>query len=306
MESQISYINYKEDKLMYITDSIQYTIRNTQNSMSFYEKWSLIIAGAALILSICIPIFQYLYHKYKKTKLSIVPFESTPLILMFNESGCYFKLKFCIQCEHQDATISTIHATITRKSDNFEREYEWSTLESIYLNWLGNNTSNNINSVSYARPYKLKADTLEPFIVEFSNENDSKELESIVYDNLTSLNQFIRYKPDYDFKTATDIESFNKLFTKIRNDFKKDLSFKTTYKAFEEHFYWEPDTYYLNLYLYYDTGNLKTFRFEFIISEDDSKKLLQNYDSIIFGKFEKQYNLPPRCIPLFKDLKEID
>ena len=153
-------------------------IQNTTNSaMSSYEKYSLIISIIAIAISIGVPLLQWLYKKTKRLKLSIIPFENNPLSL-FNESGCYFKLMFCIQCENQDTTITSIEVTLKRQSDTWEKTYKWSSLDSIYLNWFGNNTANRINSATYARPYKIKENTLEPFIIEFLIQDDASKVNS--------------------------------------------------------------------------------------------------------------------------------
>ena len=60
-------------------------IQNTTNSaMSSYEKYSLLISIIAIVISIGVPLLQWIYKKAKRLKLSIIPFENNPLSLLFN------------------------------------------------------------------------------------------------------------------------------------------------------------------------------------------------------------------------------
>ena len=155
------------------------------------SKLVICLPRASQFCKVITPVFlprepHELYKKTKRLKLSIIPFENNPLSLLFNESGCYFKLMFCIQCENQDTTITSIEVTLKRQSDTWEKTYKWSSLDSIYLNWFGNNTANRINSATYARPYKIKENTLEPFIIEFLIQDDASKVNSECNANETS------------------------------------------------------------------------------------------------------------------------
>lgn len=83
--------------------------------------YSLIISIIAIVISRGVPLLQWLYKKTKKLKLSIMPFENNTVSLLFNESGCYFKLMFCIQCENQDTTITSIEVTLKRQSYTWKK-----------------------------------------------------------------------------------------------------------------------------------------------------------------------------------------
>ena len=173
------------------------------SGISPYECWSLLLSALAIFISIAIPVTQFLVKKFKRLKISIIPFEQTAITLLFNESGAYIKLLMCLECKNQDTTIKKIHVNITRNSDKESCNFEWSTLESIYVNWFGANVSNRINSISYARPFKIGADTLEPLIIEFSG-NGSIALKDFCHNRNLQLQRFMQFSGE-QFQSVDDV-----------------------------------------------------------------------------------------------------
>lgn len=248
--------------------------------MSLYQKASLICSAIAILLSILIPLAQYLFKLAKRRKLSIIPFSSDSLTLLFNESGSYFKLSFCIECQNKNSTISSICAKIIRKSDKLEKTYTWSCFESVYINWFGQNSDNRINSVSYARPCKLSADTLEPFIVEFSN-SDTKELRELCSTRDKNLLRYVQFGD----KTFTSLDDFHKFY--ITRDEYHELC-----GSYKNYLYWFPGEYELIIELHHDVRKKKSFSFNFSVTENEYKSFCKNTDSIIFGQLYKNSNQP--------------
>ena len=78
------------------------------SGISPYECWSLLLSALAIFISIAIPVTQFLVKKFKRLKISIIPFEQTAITLLFNESGAYIKLLMCLECKNQDTTIKKI------------------------------------------------------------------------------------------------------------------------------------------------------------------------------------------------------
>ena len=250
-------------------------------TISPYEWWSLIIAALAVFISIAIPFAQFLYKKYKRLKISIIPFEQTALTMLFNESGSYIKLLICLECKNQDTTIKKIHANITRSNDNHSCSFEWSTLESVYVNWFGTNASNRINSVSYARPFKIKADTLEPFIIEFSG-NGSISLKKFCNNRNQCLQRFIQFSGE-KFETADDI---CKKYKTASPEYSKMVS------ELSEYFFWEAGTYTITIDILHDLNKITSSKFTFTLDNSDSDLLKQNIDSTIFGRLYENTQTP--------------
>lgn len=237
------------------------------------------------------------------SRTSIIPFENNPLLLLFNESGCYFKLMFCIQCENQDTTITSIDATLTRQSDSWKKTYKWSFLESTYINWLGNNSANRLNSATYARPYKIKENTLEPFIIEFSAQDDASKLNSECNDNETSLSQFMYFNPDYKISSCKNIDELKTTIAAIKAGYKQTNEYSSINKTLEQYFYWKSDSYLLNLSIHYGVDNCKQCSYEFEISQEEANEFSRNFEEITFCRLHKSCNLPNNLFSLNKNIQ---
>lgn len=249
--------------------------------MSFYEKATLLCSAIAILLSILIPLVQFIISKSKRLKLSTIPFENNSLYLFFNECGSYFKFSFCISCQNRPATISSIHAKIVRKSDGTEKLFNWSTLESVYVNWFGINSANRINSVSYARPCKINADTLEPFIVEFAN-TDADHLQELC---AVRDQQLLRYV-QFGEKQINSVDDLRKTYTVLDE-------YRQLCKNYNCFLFWLPGEYELSLTIKHDVKKEKIIKYNFSISENEYSNISKNEESIIFNQLYKHSNQQP-------------
>ena len=84
-----------------------------------------------------------------------------------------------------------------------------------------NNSANRLNSATYARPYKIKENTLEPFIIEFSAQDDASKLNSECNDNETSLSQFMYFNPDYKISSCKNIDELKTTIASIKAGYKQ-------------------------------------------------------------------------------------
>lgn len=249
--------------------------------MSFYEKATLLCSAIAILLSILIPLIQFIISRSKRLKLSIIPFENNSLYLLYNESGSYFKFSFCVSCQNRPTTISSIQAKILRKSDGKEKLFNWSTLESIYINWFGINSANRINSVSYARPCKINADTLEPFIVEFTN-TDTEHLQELCSARDQQLLRYVTFSE----KQMNSVDDLRKTYTALDE-------YRQLCKDYNCFLFWLPGEYELSLTLKHDVKKKKIVKYNFSISESEYSQICKNEESIIFGQLYKQSNQQP-------------
>lgn len=259
--------------------------------MTLYEKLTLICSGIAILLSILIPLFQFIIKliikQARSLKLSIIPFETNSLSLFFNESGSYFKFSFCIECLNKPSTISSIKARIIKKEDKTEKSFTWSSFEPVIVNWFGYDSSNRINSVSYARPYRINPGSLEPFIIEFSN-SDSSELQKICFDRNQKLQRYLCFN-NKQFNSIYDCHN-----SYIELDEYQELS-----DSFKRFLFWTPSDYELTMDVFHDIQVKETYKYTFSVSEEDYTLLCKNIESIIFSQLYKQSNQP---IPPFNTL----
>ncbi len=76
--------------------------------MTPYELGSLLVAIVAVVLSILIPLVQFLYRILRNPKLDLIPFDGRSLVLCFNESSSYAEFMFSVLCENASSLVRTI------------------------------------------------------------------------------------------------------------------------------------------------------------------------------------------------------
>lgn len=246
--------------------------------MTTYEKLTLIVSIMAIVVSVAIPLIQYILRKIKQLKLTILPFDHTPLRLFFNESGSYIKFKFSLECKNQPATIHSIRARVIRDSDGGQLDLIWSTAESVYVNWFGPNAANRINSVSIVHPLKVLADTLEPMIIEFSNCNQTSIL------NACSQRDDIINKALQQWHP----EKIDELITILH----EEGNLEQLKPSLIESNFWKAGTYKLYLDIQYNTSKILTTTFCFSISDTSEHTIKNNTQAILLCQIYKQSNLP--------------
>ena len=264
---------------------------NNSSYMTTYEVWSLVIAILAIIISIAIPLVQFLYHKNKQLKLNIIPFEQTPLTLLFGNTGSYIKLRFCLECKNQDTTIKKIHAIVTRHSDSKRCEFDWFSFDSIFINWFGNSMTNRLNSMSLARPFKIKADSLEPLIIEFAG-NGIEGLRDFCTKS-TQLTQNFLHTNNEQFQNIADMCNKYKTMTPDYENLESTLA---------KYFFWKSDTYSIQIDILHDLGNITTKTFEFSLTPEDEFNLRKNIDCTNLENIYKAFQFSPPCSSVSKSL----
>lgn len=247
--------------------------------MTLYEKYTLVISIAAILVSVLLPLIQYISKKMKRLQLTPLLFDQLPLTLLYNESGSYIKLRFSLECKNKDCTIKSMKVNIRRKSDNQILQLRWSTMESVYINWFGANVGNRINSVSLVRPTKISADTLEPLIVEFS-QNDVQAMQSLCSERDRILQEiFTTVHPE-------NIETFSLAI----QDSKEIESLSNQISI---HNFWFAGEYVLELEIYHDAGKCTTNTFSFAVEHEMEERLRQNTRMVIQCRALQQFGLTP-------------
>lgn len=138
-----------------------------------------------------------------------------------------------------------------------------------------------INSVSYARPFKINANTLEPFIIEFSG-NGSACLKDFCSSRNQHLQRFIQFSGE-KFESYDDI---CKKYKSISPEYAKQVSELAAY------FFWEPGAYTIAIDVLHDLGKKTCSKFTFCLEENESELLRKNIDSTIFCRLYENTPTP--------------
>lgn len=239
----------------------------SHNIMSTYELASLIIAGAALLLSVLIPAFQALYRYYRKTKLEIIPFDTNPLIIFFNESGSYIEIKFSIACTRHDCIVKTITASVMHINTQTELKRKWTFLKPINVSWVNAGFQKaQFNGATYVHPLRLEKDSLEPLYVEFGTDLNMAD-DPLILERNSALLQIAD-----DLKG--DSISFDDLTTRQVITVLAD--------RFSERLFWQEGLYKLALTIDYDVGRSTSTVFHFKLDKKDIQNLKANTMPIVF------------------------
>lgn len=266
------------------------------------------LALVAIIISvvtgIIIPLVRYIVQKYYlKAKITVIPFGKTTFL--YNTSGSYIKMKFSIDCRNQDIIVNSIKVKITanRKIGKSETLYlDWENFEPISYTWIGSSASNSVNTMALARPIKILKNSIEPFIIEFANNNqDAANDLSVLRERRKSAINAAHEAKQKESNTENNWFDF-KLPEKVVDSFRTQDDYTQLKNAFDKYFFWEEGHYTLELIIDYNNGNKISELYEVSVDSSDEAKTRENVDSIILGVYKMEQNLPFAFNVLYKDL----
>ena len=136
--------------------------------MTQYERASLYLSGIAVVISVAIPLVQFIYHKIQRPRLHIIPFDGQPLTLSFDTFGPYAWFRFSIQCENESCIVKTIKLSICRANGESLYSAKWVLLKPIHVNRMFADVQHaTIDTSTLVHPIRIGAGKLEPLNVEF-------------------------------------------------------------------------------------------------------------------------------------------
>ncbi len=217
--------------------------------MTTYEFSSIIVAVAALALSILVPVFQFLFAKLQRPKLAIIPFDGYPITLHFDKSGSSLDIKISLSCLKKDCIVRTIRASV-RSDQGATACFSWGVLKPINLNWANAGMQQiQLASAELVHPLLLKKDSLTPLNVHFEREDHPWDaaLPTEAYpSNLKDHIDAPRISP-----SAPPAEVADELF-------------------------WRSGSYSIKVSVIYDAGERISATFRFSVSAEEQNKLKEN------------------------------
>ncbi|MCL2406624.1 MAG: hypothetical protein FWC95_01710 [Defluviitaleaceae bacterium] len=260
----------------------------------------------SIVTGIIIPLVRYIIEKYfRKAKVTVIPFGKTTFL--YNTSGSYIKMKFSLDCRNQDIVVNNIKVKITtnRKTGKTETLYlDWENFEPVAFTWVGYSMANSINSSALARPVKIAKNSVEPFIVEFANNNQeaANDLSALREKRKGALNSF------HDAKTKEASEENNwfnfRVPEVVVESFREMDDYAKFASEYEKYFFWEVGSYLIELVIDYDDNQKNEKQFTVEIDSTDEAKMKENIDAIILGTYKAEQNLPFIFNCLYKDLSK--
>ena len=246
----------------------------TTEMMSKYETISTVLSIIAIVLSILVPLVQWVWKKWIMTaKVNYYP--TGQATLFFNQSGSYIRFNGVLESQRKAATIKKMSLVLTRKRDDQKLKLLWSYLISpVNQNMLGNY----VQTMEAAHPFRVEADSVACAFVEYSDPSDSsgKKIRKICLDLSSSMLQ-ISQNPSYE--EALSVFSKSSEYINAKNSLLSD-------------FYWEIGKYTVDVSVDYDKQKAKTFSFDFTVSEQNYSDLRNNIDVSLIIKLKEYYHVP--------------
>lgn len=241
--------------------------------MTKYEIISTVTSIIALVLTILIPLSQWIWNKWMVTaKVNYYP--TGQAMLFFNQSGSYMRINGIVESERRATTIKKVKILITRKRDDQKLNLTWSYLISpVTSNMLGNY----MQTLEVAHPFRVEADSVVCVFVEYSDFSDSSGIKiRNICANLASELQEINQEPNYD-------QALNRFLT--------SASYIGAKSQITNDLFWEIGKYNVDIVVEYGKQYVKSFPYEFSVSEQNYLELQANINEILINKLKTHYGL---------------
>lgn len=241
--------------------------------MTKYEIISTVISIIAIVLTILIPLLQWIWKKWIVTaKVKYYP--TGKANLFFNQSGAYMRINGIVESERKATTIKKIKIIVTRKRDERKLNLIWSYLISpVTSNMLGNY----IQTLEEAHPFRVEADSVSCVFVEYSDFSDSSGIKiRNICENLASEMQEINQEPNYN-------QALNRFLT--------SASYIGAKSQITNDYFWEIGKYSVDIVVEYGKKNVKSFPYEFSVSEQNYFELQKNIDEILIAQMKSHYGV---------------
>jgi len=242
-------------------------------TMSQYETFSIVVSVAALLMSILIPIFQWVWKKWIMRPI-VKYYPVGEAQLFFNQSGSYIQINGILESERKAVTIKKMKATITRKSDDRKLNLVWS----MFISPVNQRTYGNyIQTTETAHPIRVEADSIFCAFTEFSDPSDSsgKKIRRICTDLIPVIQRVFK---DRSYNDACADYCKSPEYIEAKNSLLSD-------------FLWEIGEYYVDVTVEYGNKKELIFKYKFFVSEKDSVDLRNNIDESLIAKAKEYYQV---------------
>ena len=242
--------------------------------MSKYETVTTVLSIIAILLSLLIPLAQWVCKKWIMT--AKVKFYTTgQATLFFNQSGSYIRLNGVLESERSAATIKKLSLVITRRRDDHKLNLAWSYFISpVNQSMLGNY----VQTTEAAHPFRVEADSVVCAFVEYSDPCDSSgiKIRKKCSDLIPVIQQAIS---GHSYDEALALFCKSPEYLDAKNTLLSD-------------FFWEIGKYSVAVNVEYGKKMIKTFSYGFDVTEQNYKDLYANIGESLTTKLKEHYSVP--------------
>lgn len=238
--------------------------------MTKYEKISIVLAIAALVISVIVPLVQWIYTEKRKAVLKYYP--TGHAFAYCNLSGSYIRIDGVFEALKRAISLKKVSISIVRKKDEKKLNLEWFKFYSpASQSFMGLQAS----AEELAHPFRIDADHVACAFIEFSDPNDSagKTIRPL-YNSL--LEECRRIK---------DVESD---FYKAKELLEKAESYRVLKDTIKKELFWEIGEYLVTVIAHYEEKD-DIFTVKTSVSETQYAQFLAGIDELCIIQLKSLY-----------------
>lgn len=247
--------------------------------MKDLDSLSTWISLVALILSIGIPLFQYIRKTYW-VKAKIEFHHDGQVTLFFNKSGAYIRINGVIESRRKSVVIKKVNLELTHDKTSKKLHLPWFSFISPVTQTLVSNNFQQASTLSkeIAHPFRVEANSIVCSFIEFGDPSQSTLIKiqkaCSKFEQQISKQQLQKSFSD-TFKTLSTGQIYFEAKNEILNEY-----------------YWNLGTYSVDITIEYDNNEHEKFSYTFEIKEHEFDILRSNVDEILVIGLKEIYKEP--------------
>ena len=255
------------------------------DGMTKYEKISVALAIAALVISVLVPLVQWIYREKRKAVLKYYP--TGHAFAYCNLSGSYIRIDGVFEALKRAISLKKVSISIARKKNEKKLNLEWFKFCSpASQSIMGLQAS----AEELAHPFRIDADHVACAFIEFSDPNDSAGK---------------TIKPLYNslFEECKRIKANESDFYKAKELLESTAPYKALKETLKKELFWEIGEYQVTITAYY-ADKEEVFTVETSISETQYSQFLAGIDELCIIQLKNLYGGQGNYQPVQLDVKD--
>lgn len=240
------------------------------DGMTKYEKISVALAIAALVISILVPLVQWIYREKRKAILKYYP--TGHAFAYCNLSGSYIRIDGVFEALKRAISLKKVSISIARKKDEKKLNLEWFKFYSpASQSFMGLQAS----AEELAHPFRIDADHVACAFIEFGDPNDS-------------AGKTIRPLCNSLFEECKKIKAAESDYSKAKKLLESSEPYKTLRDTMKKELFWEIGEYQVTVIACYAEEE-KVFTVDTSVSETQYSQFLAGIDELCIIQLKNLY-----------------
>lgn len=248
--------------------------------MTTYQIISTVISIIALLISIGVPLCQYLWKTYW-VKATIRFQHDGQVALFFNKSGAYIRINGFIESKRKSTIIKKVKLELTHDKTGKKLHLPWFSFISPVTQTLVSNNFQQTSTLSkeIAHPFRLEANSIVCSFIEFGDPSQTTLIK--IEKACSNFEQQISKQQlqNSSFQDILDFFSSKQIYIDAKNEIL-------------EEYYWNLGTYSMDITIVYDNNESAKFSYTFEIKEHEFDQLRNNVNEMLTIGLKEFYKIP--------------